>query len=89
VDSSLRSESLGASRTLLRIFVARIFWDRFLASQTPTDLDERDSFRAALRTTMIKRANELPVFEELFDVYFTGPGEIIKGAARNDLLRCD
>jgi uncharacterized protein with von Willebrand factor type A (vWA) domain len=47
-----------------------------------TGLGERDSFRAALRTTMIKRANELPVFEELFDVYFTGLGEIIKGASK-------
>jgi uncharacterized protein with von Willebrand factor type A (vWA) domain len=84
VDSSLRSESLGASKD-----VARIFWDRFFASQTVTGLGERDSLRAALRTTMIKRANELQVFEELFDVYFTGLGDIIKGAARNDLLRCD
>src|SRR5229473_602920 len=37
-----------------------------------TGLGERDLFRAALRTTMVKRASELPVFEELFDVYFTG-----------------
>ncbi|MGH8013158.1 MAG: hypothetical protein ACREQ4_11715, partial [Candidatus Binataceae bacterium] len=47
-----------------------------------TGLAERDAFRAALRTTMIKRASELPVFEELFDVYFTGLGEIIKGASK-------
>src|ERR1700724_514329 len=47
-----------------------------------TGLAERDSFRSALRTTMIKRATELPVFEELFDVYFTGLGEIIKGASK-------
>ena len=31
---------------------------------------------------MIKRANELPVFEELFDVYFSGLGEIIKQAGQ-------
>jgi uncharacterized protein with von Willebrand factor type A (vWA) domain len=31
---------------------------------------------------MVKRASELPVFEELFDVYFTGLGEIIKGASK-------
>src|SRR5438128_4584423 len=47
-----------------------------------TGLAERDLFRAALRTTMIKRAHELPVFEELFDVYFSGLGEIIKGASK-------
>jgi uncharacterized protein len=47
-----------------------------------TGLGERDLFRAALRTTMVKRASELPVFEELFDVYFTGLGEIIKGASK-------
>ncbi|MBF6559534.1 MAG: VWA domain-containing protein [Candidatus Binataceae bacterium] len=47
-----------------------------------TGLGERDAFRAALRATMIKRASELPVFEELFDVYFSGLGEIIKGASK-------
>ena len=47
-----------------------------------TGLGERDLFRAALRATMIKRASELPVFEELFDVYFSGLGEIIKGASK-------
>src|ERR1700731_2083763 len=45
-------------------------------------LTERDAFRGALRATMIKRASELPVFEELFDVYFSGLGEIIKGASK-------
>ena len=47
-----------------------------------TGLGERDAFRAALRATMIKRASELPVFEELFDVYFSGLGEIIKQAGQ-------
>ncbi|MGH7932673.1 MAG: vWA domain-containing protein [Candidatus Binataceae bacterium] len=47
-----------------------------------TGLGERDLFRAALRTTMIKRASELPVFEELFEVFFSGLGEIIKGASK-------
>ena len=50
--------------------------------QRVTGLGERDAFRAALRATMIKRASELPVFEELFDVYFSGLGEIIKGASK-------
>src|SRR5499427_7831273 len=55
--------------------------DAFSASEL-TGLGERDVFRAALRSTMVKRASELPVFEELFDVYFTGLGEIIKGASK-------
>src|SRR6202158_1364771 len=55
--------------------------DAISASEV-TGLGERDLFRAALRTTMIKRASEIPVFEELFDVYFTGLGEIIKGASK-------
>jgi uncharacterized protein with von Willebrand factor type A (vWA) domain len=55
--------------------------DAFSASEL-TGLGERDAFRAALRATMVKRATELPVFEELFDVYFSGLGEIIKQASK-------
>ena len=53
-----------------------------ISASDVTGLAERDLFRAALRATMIKRANEIPVFEELFDVYFSGLGEIIKGASK-------
>ena len=53
-----------------------------LGAANMTGLGERDAFRAALRATMIKRATELPVFEELFDVYFSGLGEIIKQAGQ-------
>jgi len=56
--------------------------DAFSASEL-TGLGERDVFRAALRSTMVKRASELPVFEELFDVYFSGLGEIIKQASKS------
>src|SRR3984885_5970218 len=55
--------------------------DAFSASEV-TGLGERDAFRAALRATMVKRAMELPVFEELFDIYFSGLGEIIKQASQ-------
>ena len=55
--------------------------DAFSASEV-TGLGERDVFRSALRSTMVKRASELPVFEELFDVYFSGLGEIIKQASK-------
>src|SRR6202023_3585118 len=53
-----------------------------VAASEVTGLGERELFRSALRSTMIKRASELPVFEELFDVYFSGLGEIIKGASK-------
>jgi len=53
-----------------------------ISASDVTGLNERDLFRTALRATMIKRANEIPVFDELFDVYFSGLGEIIKGASK-------
>src|SRR5882757_3505148 len=56
--------------------------DAFSASEV-TGLTERDAFRAALRATMVKRSTELPVFEELFDIYFSGLGEIIKQASQS------
>src|SRR3979411_2728665 len=54
--------------------------DAFSASQI-TGLAERDAFRAALRSTMVRGSTGLPVFEELFDIYFSGLGEIIKQAS--------
>jgi uncharacterized protein len=53
-----------------------------LGAASLTGLAEREAFRAALRATMVKRSHELGVFEELFDVYFSGLGEIIKQASR-------
>src|SRR5579864_4454495 len=47
-----------------------------------TGLQEKENFRAALRATMVKRRTELPTFEELFDLYFSGLGEIIKQASQ-------
>ncbi|MBF6567412.1 MAG: VWA domain-containing protein [Candidatus Binataceae bacterium] len=49
---------------------------------------DRDSFRAALRSTMVKRSRDLPAFEQLFEIYFSGLGEIIKQAGeavRNEM----
>ena len=39
---------------------------------------DRQTFKDALRSTLVKRAVDLPVYDELFDLYFTGLGEIIK-----------
>ena len=35
---------------------------------------DRDTFRAALRTTLIKEASDLPLFEQLFPLYFGSGG---------------
>lgn len=51
-----------------------------VAAASLTGLGERECFRAALRATMVKRPGDLPVFEQLFDFYFSGLGEIIKQA---------
>ncbi len=53
-----------------------------LSASRVTGLAERETFRAALRATMVKRASELPLFEELFGIYFSGLGEIIKQAGQ-------
>lgn len=64
----------------VRVSLAEML-DAFGASEV-TGLAERDSFRSALRATMVKRAPELPIFEELFDLFFSGLGEIIKQASQ-------
>lgn len=44
-------------------------------------LGERGIFQDALRATMVKRTVDVPVFDELFELYFCGLGEAIKQAA--------
>ena len=44
-------------------------------------LQDRLLLKDALRATIIKRSIDEPTFDELFDIYFTGLGEAIKGAA--------
>ena len=34
-------------------------------------VEDRDTFKGALRTTLIKDSKDLPIFEELFDAYFS------------------
>ncbi|MFT3916751.1 MAG: VWA domain-containing protein [Anaeromyxobacteraceae bacterium] len=41
--------------------------------------DEREPFRAALRATLVKRARDVPVFEALFAVWFSGLGRLLEG----------
>ena len=35
-------------------------------------IDDREIFRDALRTTMVKRGEEVPTYDELFDLYWSG-----------------
>ncbi|UCD56705.1 MAG: hypothetical protein JSV16_12870, partial [Candidatus Hydrogenedentota bacterium] len=37
-------------------------------------LEDKPTFRAALRSTLVKRAADVPVFEKLFELYFTSLG---------------
>jgi len=43
-------------------------------------LGDRDTVRAALRATMVKRVVDLPTFEQLFDLFFSALGEAIQQA---------
>jgi hypothetical protein len=35
-------------------------------------IDDRELFRDALRATMVKRGDEIPTFDQLFDLYWSG-----------------
>src|SRR5262249_23936568 len=41
-------------------------------------LGDRETVRAALRATAVKRAVDLPTFERLFELFFSGMGEAIR-----------
>jgi uncharacterized protein len=41
-------------------------------------LSDRETVRAALRTTAVKRSVDVPTFDRLFDLYFSGLGEAIR-----------
>jgi uncharacterized protein len=41
-------------------------------------LGDRSTVRAALRATAVKRSVDVPTFERVFDLYFSGMGEVIQ-----------
>jgi uncharacterized protein with von Willebrand factor type A (vWA) domain len=41
-------------------------------------LADKETVRAALRATVVKRSVDVPTFEQLFDLFFSGLGEVIK-----------
>ncbi len=51
--------------------------DAFRALDT-VGLGDREVVRAALRATAVKRAVDLPTFERLFELFFSGMGEVIR-----------
>jgi uncharacterized protein with von Willebrand factor type A (vWA) domain len=42
-------------------------------------LAERPAFRAAAQATLVKRAADVPVFDRLFELFFSGLGRILEG----------
>jgi uncharacterized protein with von Willebrand factor type A (vWA) domain len=51
------------------------------ATTCAVGLAERAAFKSALRATMVKRAADIPAFDDLFELYFRGLGEAIKRVA--------
>jgi uncharacterized protein with von Willebrand factor type A (vWA) domain len=41
--------------------------------------DQRDTFRAALRATLVKRGQDVATFDRIFEVYFGGIGRLLEG----------
>jgi uncharacterized protein with von Willebrand factor type A (vWA) domain len=42
-------------------------------------MEDRGAFRGALRATLVKRGQDAPVFDRLFELYFTGAKDLIEG----------
>jgi uncharacterized protein with von Willebrand factor type A (vWA) domain len=48
------------------------------ASAALVGLEDRAAFRAALRATLVKRSRDVPVFDGLFEIYFSGLGRLLE-----------
>ncbi len=46
-------------------------------------IGERAAFRAALRATLVKRALDVPIFDQLFDLYFSALGRALEAVDRS------
>jgi uncharacterized protein with von Willebrand factor type A (vWA) domain len=44
-------------------------------------LGDRTAFKDALRAAIVKRSVDMSTYDELFDLYFSGLGEMVKGSA--------
>ena len=45
-----------------------------MASLEHLDLGDRASVKSALRSTLVKKADQIPIFDALFDAFFSAPG---------------
>ncbi|HEX7127069.1 MAG TPA: hypothetical protein VF406_15020, partial [Thermodesulfobacteriota bacterium] len=45
-----------------------------MASLEHVDLGDRAVVKSALRSTLVKKADQIPTFDALFDVFFSAPG---------------
>ena len=46
-------------------------------------LEDRGTFRACLRSTLVKRTRDVPTFDALFEVWFSGLGRVVEGLERS------
>jgi len=51
-----------------------------LRAVNTTGLSARSTFKIALRAAMVKRSSDVPVYDELFDVFFSGVGDVVRAA---------
>src|SRR5256885_16280358 len=42
-------------------------------------MEDRSIFRGALRATLVKRGQDAAVFDRLFELYFSGAGDLLEG----------
>jgi uncharacterized protein with von Willebrand factor type A (vWA) domain len=54
-----------------------------------TGVEDRASLRGALRATLVKRAADVPVFEGLFDLYFSAAGRLLEGLEKGLLAELE
>jgi uncharacterized protein len=59
------------------------------AGRALAGLGDRASFRAALRATLVKRAADVPLFDGLFQAYFSGLGRVLDGLERGLLAELE
>jgi len=80
VDDKLIEFSSLLRQNGVRVSVAEDL-DSFAAVRV-LGLGNREALKSALRSTMVKRAVDVPIFDELFDLYFSGIQSLLKAATQ-------
>src|SRR5437764_4727161 len=68
---------------LLRLYVLRVSLDENMVTfraLSVVGLGDRETVRATLRASMVKRTIDIPTFEQLFTLFFSGLGDAITQA---------